>query len=76
MDGFSDGMKFVVDVLDTWNMTVMSVAKVFKHYSTYRFRDQYNATVKLPGQPFIALRINTSLYISNGVLKSQTIKIV
>jgi hypothetical protein len=58
-DGISDGMKFTVDVLDTWNMTVTSVGKVFtlKHYSMYAFRDEHNATVELPGRQYIALRI-------------------
>lgn len=58
-EGLSNDMKFKVDVLDTWNMTVTPVEKVFtlKLYSGYKFRDEYNTTVELPEQPYIALRI-------------------
>jgi hypothetical protein len=55
----ADGMQFTVEVLDTWNMTVMPVAGVF----TLRTRDNYfsvdtaGRSVPLPGKPFMALRI-------------------
>jgi hypothetical protein len=53
------GMLMHVDVLDTWKMTVTPIEKPFKlaaHNET-AIRAENNAAVKLPGQPYIALRI-------------------
>jgi hypothetical protein len=55
----AEGMRFRVDVLDTWNMTVTPVEGPF----TVRQRDQYvfvdkdSRSVELPGRPWMALRI-------------------
>jgi hypothetical protein len=55
----SDGMRFHVDVLDTWNMTVAPVDEPFtvKKHSDYVFTDKDGRSVNLPGRPWIALRI-------------------
>ena len=55
----ADGMKFTVEVLDTWNMTVTPVGGVFtlKKKNGYAYADQDGRTVTLPGKPYIAIRI-------------------
>jgi hypothetical protein len=55
----ADGVKFLVDVLDTWNMTIEPVEGVFtaKRVSEYFMEDAAGRTVKLPGRPSMALRI-------------------
>jgi hypothetical protein len=52
-------MRFNVEVLDTWNMTVTPVNGVFKVIkdSTYRYHAEGLPKVKLPGKPWMALRI-------------------
>jgi hypothetical protein len=54
-----DGMKFRVEVLDTWNMTTTPVEQEFtvKQESEYLFVDKDGRTVDLPGKPWMALRI-------------------
>jgi hypothetical protein len=54
-----EGMKFRVDVLDTWNMTVTPVEGTFTtgKLDVATFRDVNGGSVKLPGKPYIALRI-------------------
>ena len=55
----TDGMRFAVDVIDTWNMTVTPVAGEFvtRKADSYYFSDEHARTVPLPGKPFRALRI-------------------
>jgi hypothetical protein len=57
--GVTDGMKFKVDVIDTWNMTITPVAGEFvtRKKDNYYFVDAQNRSVPLPGKPGIALRI-------------------
>jgi hypothetical protein len=57
--GLKAGMNFHVDILDTWNMTVSPVEAVFTIQAdgNYRYRAQGSPKVKLPGKPYIALRI-------------------
>lgn len=52
-------MEFVVEVLDTWNMTVTPVEGVFTIVTdeTYRYHAEGRRRVALPGRPFMALRI-------------------
>ena len=54
-----DGMKFKVEILDTWNMTVTPVTGTFvtKKNSNYTFADADGRSVVLPGKSWIALRI-------------------
>ncbi|MEQ8848935.1 DUF5060 domain-containing protein [Botrimarina sp.] len=54
-----DGMRFKVEVLDTWNMTTTPVDGEFvaKQDSQYVFKDESGRVVDLPGKPWVALRI-------------------
>ena len=62
----TEGMKFRVEVIDTWNMTITPINDVFtvrKKPDTgiaadnYAFEDRDGKSVPLPGKPYIALRI-------------------
>jgi len=55
----ADGMKFSVEVLDTWNMTVTPVDGVFtlKKKDNYYYADKDGRNVSLPGKPYMAIRI-------------------
>lgn len=54
-----EGMRFHVDVLDTWEMTTTPVDKDFvvKEHSQYVYLDKEGRSVELPGKPWMALRI-------------------
>ncbi len=53
------GTPMHVDILDTWNMTITPVDQVFKvvAFNETTVRAENQATVKLPGKPYIAMRI-------------------
>jgi hypothetical protein len=53
------GMKFTVEVLDTWNMTVKPVDGVFtlKKVDNYGFADKDGRKISLPEKPYMAIRI-------------------
>ena len=55
----ADGMKFTVEVLDTWNMTVTPLPGVFtlKKKDNYFYADKDGRNVPLPGKPYMAIRI-------------------
>lgn len=55
----ADGLKFRVEVLDTWNQTVTPVDGVFtlKKKDNYYYGDQDGRSVPLPGKPYMAIRI-------------------
>jgi hypothetical protein len=55
----ADGMKFKVDVIDTWEMTITPVEEPFtvRKLSDYVFVDKDDRAVKLPGRPWQAVRI-------------------
>ncbi len=57
--GLEDGMRFRVEVLDTWNMTVEPLDEVFaiERKDGYFFADVEQRAVRLPGRPWMALRI-------------------
>jgi hypothetical protein len=57
--GVTDGMRFKVDVIDTWNMTITPVPGEFvaKKKDNYYFTDASGRSVSLPGKPYLALRI-------------------
>jgi pectin methylesterase-like acyl-CoA thioesterase len=57
--GLQDGMKFRAEVIDTWNMTVTPVDGVFEiaKRDDYTFADKQGRSIKLPGRPYMALRI-------------------
>jgi hypothetical protein len=52
-------MSFRVEVLDTWNMTITPLDRLFRIVADTRYR--YHAEglprVALPGRPYIALRL-------------------
>jgi hypothetical protein len=56
--GVSDGMRFKVDIIDTWNMTVTPVDDEFvtRKKDNYHFVDATGRSVPLPGKPGIAIR--------------------
>ena len=55
----ADGMKFTVDVIDTWNMTITPIDDTFevKRRDSYIFVDKDGRDVPLPGRPYMAVRI-------------------
>ncbi|MBB3185934.1 DUF5605 domain-containing protein [Microbacter margulisiae] len=55
----TDGMKFKVELIDTWNMTITPVNRVFevKKLNHYTFIDKENRSVTFPGKPYMAMRI-------------------
>jgi hypothetical protein len=52
-------MKFTVEVIDTWGITITPVDGVFeiKKRDDYVFAEKDGRSVSLPGQPYMALRI-------------------
>ncbi|MEI6945930.1 DUF5060 domain-containing protein [Paraflavisolibacter sp. H34] len=58
-DELKDGMRFKVEVIDTWNMTITPAKQLFevKKLNNYQFVEKNGAKVKLPGKPYLALRI-------------------
>ena len=55
----ADDMKFRVNVLDTWNMTVTPIAEPFvlRKVNAYAFRSVGDRRVPLSGRPYLAIRI-------------------
>jgi hypothetical protein len=55
----ADGMKFRVEVIDTWNMTITPVEGEFeiKKRDNYVCADKDGRSVPLPGKPYMAIRI-------------------
>lgn len=57
--GLEEGLRFRVDIIDTWNMTIKQVGKIFttKLSGMYKFVDKDNGKVSLPKLPYLALRV-------------------
>jgi hypothetical protein len=57
--GLANGMRFRVEVIDTWNMTITPVDGIFEveERNNYVFADKEGRSVPLPARPYIALRI-------------------
>jgi hypothetical protein len=57
--GLEAGMSFHLEILDTWNMTTTPVDGTFKIIkdATYEYHAEGLPKIKLPGKPYIALRI-------------------
>jgi hypothetical protein len=53
------GMRFTAEILDTWNMTVTPVEGIFTVLvdGTYRYHAEGLPTIKLPGKPWLAIRL-------------------
>ncbi|HEV2292694.1 MAG TPA: DUF5060 domain-containing protein [Tepidisphaeraceae bacterium] len=58
-EALEDGMQFRADVIDTWNMAITPVEQTFTVVvdSKYRAHAVGNPAVKLPGRPWMALRL-------------------
>lgn len=58
-NGVRSGLRFRVEVIDTWGMTVTPVPGDFvtKQKDNYNFADEQGRAVALPGKPYLALRI-------------------
>ncbi|NRD21820.1 DUF5060 domain-containing protein [Winogradskyella litoriviva] len=60
LDKLKEGVKFKVEIIDTWDMTITPVSGVFetkKVNDNYRLYDADLKEVRLPHKPYIALRI-------------------
>jgi hypothetical protein len=57
--GLEDGIKFKVELIDTWNMTITPVNTTFEveKLDHYNFIDKEKRSVKFPGKPYMAMRI-------------------
>jgi hypothetical protein len=57
--GLKDGMRFQAEVLDTWDMTATPVDGEFVIQTNkgYRYRSAGEKVIKLPGKPYVAIRI-------------------
>jgi hypothetical protein len=55
----TDGMKFTVEVIDVWEMTITPVAGEFvaKKQDRYHFTAEQSRSVPLPGKAGIAVRV-------------------
>lgn len=58
-DNLVEGMKFKVELIDTWNMTITPVSDIFqiKKLNRYLFIDKLQSSIKFPGRPYMAMRI-------------------
>jgi hypothetical protein len=58
-NGVTEGQRYQVDVIDTWNMTITPVTGEFvtKKKDDYHFVDAQGRSVTLPGTPGIAVRV-------------------
>ena len=55
----ADGLKFTVEILDTWNMTTTPVDGIFtlRKKNNYTFAGKDDRAITLPGKPYMAIRI-------------------
>lgn len=58
-EALEEGDRFRVEVIDTWNMTIIPVKQeyVVKPVDRYKYVDKKGRKVSLPGKPYMALRI-------------------
>jgi hypothetical protein len=68
----ADDLKFTADILDTWNMTVTPVKGIFnlKKKDGYSFEDENGRSIKLPGKPYMAIRIKRVEYENNASMSA------
>jgi len=54
-----DGMKFKAEIIDTWEMTVTPLKDTYRvvKLNNYQFCDEKRRSIKLPGKPYIALKL-------------------
>lgn len=57
----ADGAKFKVELIDTWNMTITPLDKIYEvepmKGDGYKFIDKNKSKIKLPNRPYMALRL-------------------
>jgi hypothetical protein len=57
----TNGAKFKADLIDTWNMTITPLDKLFEVVpipdNRYQFIDKNKSSITLPARPYMALRI-------------------
>ncbi|KXI26765.1 DUF5060 domain-containing protein [Paraglaciecola hydrolytica] len=70
--GISDGMRFKVDIIDTWDMTITPVEGEFvtQKFDNYQYTDAKQRVVKLPGKSGIAIRV-TNLDVNANKTKAN-----
>jgi hypothetical protein len=58
-EALEDGMKFKVELIDTWNMTITPVNTIYEveKLDRYKFIDKKKRAVKFPKKPYMAMRI-------------------
>ena len=58
-EALEDGMKFKVELIDTWNMTITPVNTIFEveKLDRYKFIDKKKRAVEFPKRPYMAMRI-------------------
>lgn len=58
-NGVAEGQRYLVEVIDTWAMTITPVAGEFvtKRLDGYHYVDATNRSVTLPGKPGLAIRV-------------------
>jgi len=58
-EALEDGMKFKVELIDTWNMTIAPVNTIFEveKLDRYKFIDKKKRAVIIPNKPYMAMRI-------------------
>jgi hypothetical protein len=61
--GLDAGTRFQAEIIDTWEMTITPVEGIFEVEPRDRYRcvSPGNRTIRLPGKPYIALRIQRVL---------------
>jgi len=71
--GLAPGMRFKAEIIDSWNMTITPVNRVFeiKKNDDYTFTDKLLPVINLPGKPYIAIRITR---IPDGKLEGKKTK--
>ena len=59
--GLAKGAKYKADIIDTWNMSIQPLDKIFEIIpmpgNNYKFIGKNNSSIKLPSKPYMALRI-------------------
>ncbi len=69
-DELKRGMKFKIDLVDTWNMSTIPIAGEFEIDSVGRYSafDKKKSIIKLPGKPYMAILIRRS---DDGAIQSK-----
>ena len=57
--GLKEGDRFRAELIDTWNMTITPVKRIFEvvQLDRYEYVDREGVEIEFPGKPYMALRI-------------------